>query len=233
LRAQMLASLMSVLLLTSTSGSFACGNGTVLFQDSMQSPDPSWGNDQTRSAGPNGATWKLRPGYSKSPLNQTSLYEDFEVCVTASMDHPEQSGGSVGVSFWGEDADNLYAADLFPRSGSIDIIRLQRGKLLKPVPVQKNSAIITDPNGQNEIDVVVKGNHGTLFVNGTKVTEFTGNPPEGGGLVGLDFGAQDDDPDGIGVTFANFQVRALDDNSGASDNNDNSGSSDDTNLFGN
>ena len=153
--------------------------------------------------------------------------------MTASMDRPEESGGWVGVSFWGEDADNLYAADLFPRPGTIGVIRLQKGKLLKPVPVQKNSVIITDPNGESEIDLVVRSNHATLLVNGKKVAEFTGNPPEGGGLVGLDFGAQADDPDGIGVTFANFQVRALDDNSGDPDQNGNSKASDDSSLFGN
>ena len=210
MRRTLLSALLPVCLLCSTAGALACGDGDVLFEDKLQTPDPSWnldGNNPNRTTGPNGATWTVQPDTSVSPLNQSSFYEDFEVCVTGSMAEPSKSGGWVGVAFWGTDTSNVYIADVFPRDGSFGIFRLQNNKLLKPVSVRKNDAIKTEANAQNEISVVGKGNHAILTINGKKVIEFNGIPPQGGGLVGIDFGAPKDDAGDSKVTFTNFQVR--------------------------
>jgi hypothetical protein len=38
----------------------------------------------------------------------------------------------------------------------------------------------------NSLEVQTVGNKATLFVNGTKVAEFNGKAPDGGGLVGVE-----------------------------------------------
>ena len=81
-------------------------------------------------------SWNAEPNTSFSPLNQTSLYEDFELCVKVSATYPETSGGWIGLTFWGIDSSNNYSVDIFPADGGIAVYRLQNGKTLKPVPYQ-------------------------------------------------------------------------------------------------
>lgn len=178
----------------------------------MQAPESSWGfaaEDDTRTYGPSGATWVVQPNSSWSPLNQTSLYDDFELCAKVSMDYPETSNGWVGVTFWGVDSSNNYSVDIYPKDGGIGVFRLQKGKALKPAPYQTSDAVLKDPKAVNEISVVVKGKHATVTVNGKQVVEFNGIPPEGGGLVGIDLGTGSEDSGPSSITFADFQVRAL------------------------
>jgi len=52
--------------------------------------------------------------------------------------------------------------------------------------------------------LVTKGNQGTLFINGKQVISFTGQPPQGGTLVGFKVASG---PQGQNsVAFSNFQV---------------------------
>ena len=73
----------------------------------------------------------------------------------------------------------------------------------------KAEAVKTESGAVNHLSIAVKGNQVTVTINDTKVTEFKGIPPKGGGLVGLDFGSSEGDSGPTTSTFANFQVRAL------------------------
>jgi len=188
----------------------ACGNGNVLFEDSMQSLDDSWGwtDDATRSVSQAGLTWTLAPSQNLTVFNQTSLYTDFEICVDLTInEHPEKSGAYLGVAFWGFDAKNNYTVDLFPADGAISVFRSQNNKLLKPVPYFNSDAVDKKPGATNELSVVVTGKHAVISVNGKKVKEFNGAPPAEGGLAGLDFGALASDSGPTTLTISHFQVR--------------------------
>jgi hypothetical protein len=125
------------------------------------------------------------------------------------MDYPEGAKGYSSLAFWGIDKQNTYVVSLFPEDGAFAIFRLQNGKLLRPVAWTENAAIKKESGAINQISVVVEDRHAVVSVNGTKVTEFNGVPPQGGGLVGIDLGTTADDPGPTKFNFANFQVRAI------------------------
>jgi hypothetical protein len=49
----------------------------------------------------------------------------------------------------------------------------------------KFDAIKQGPDVVNEIEVQIKGNSGTLFINGVKAQDFKGNVPSGVSTVGM------------------------------------------------
>ncbi len=190
----------------------ACGTGEILFEDRLQPPDVSWGltgEDPSRSFTPDGVTWTVEPNIVYTRFNEASLYEDFELCIDAKMTYPDTSDGWIGLAFWGVDKENTYYISLFPAQGEYAGFRVQNNKFLKPVPYTKAEAVKTEPGALNHLSIAVKGNQVTVTINDTKVTEFKGIPPKGGGLVGLDFGSSEGDSGPTTFTFANFQVRAL------------------------
>lgn len=193
-----------------TGAASACGNGSVLFEDKLASGfDESWGwsEDATRSLAPSGVSWTLQPNASWMTLNQTSLYEDFEVCADLAMTYPATSSGFIGLAFWGVDAKNNYTVDLFPAAGGIGIFRTQNGKVLKPVPYFKSDAVKTAPGAANALSIAVSGKHVAVSVNGVMVKEFNGIPPSDGGLVGIDLGTASSDSGQTTFTYSDFQVR--------------------------
>lgn len=190
----------------------ACGTGEILFEDRLQPPDVSWGftgEDPSRSFTPDGVSWTVEPNIVLTRFNEASLYEDFELCVDAKIVYPEDSDGWIGLAFWGVDKENTYYISLFPAAGEFAGFRVQNNKFLKPVPYTKAGSIKTESGAVNQLSIAVKGNQVTVTVNDTKVTEFKGIPPKGGGLVGIDFGSGELDPGPSTFTFTNFQVRAL------------------------
>ena len=80
-------------LLMAMSGAMACGSGKLLFEEKFASLDPAWGfseNDESRTNGPDGLTYKLKPNDSRFLLSQASLYDDYEVCATFTTEAPER-----------------------------------------------------------------------------------------------------------------------------------------------
>ena len=69
--------------------------------------------------------------------------------------------------------------------GSYAIYRRFAGTWIDLVPSTKNGQIKSGTNAVNEFSVVLVDNFGALFVNNVKVQEFRGQPPQGGGAVGL------------------------------------------------
>jgi hypothetical protein len=190
----------------------ACGSGELLFEEKFATLDPAWGfseTDESRTNGADGLTYKLKPNDSRFLLNQASLYDDYEVCVTFTTETPEKAGTYVAVDIWGVDAKNVYEVDILPASGNYSVYRFQNNKLLKPVPLRKHDSINVGTKVTNELSVVVKGSKGSITINGKKVGDFTGKPPEGGSLVGVNFGTYDDDGGPSTITVSDFQVRKV------------------------
>ena len=72
----------------------ACGGGKLLFEDKFETLDPSWGFDKhvpARSNGPGGLVYKMPPDYSFALLNQSSLYDNYEVCAVFVTDAPAKA----------------------------------------------------------------------------------------------------------------------------------------------
>jgi hypothetical protein len=102
--------------------------------------------------------------------------------------NPSQAGGrdigDVGVWFWSQNGQNFYTATL-ALDGTASIDRLVNGVWHVVVPPTPSSAVRTKPGAVNEIEVVLHGNTGSFYINGTKVTDFRGDPPPKGGPPGV------------------------------------------------
>jgi hypothetical protein len=191
----------------------ACGTGKVLFEDKFDTLNPVWGfgpNVPQRSIGPNGLTYSLTGNdVSADRLNQAELYQDHEICTVYSAKVPEKSNTQVGINFWASDDKNMYSLYVYPFWGTYTILRYQNNKVLKPIPVTAADAIHKGTDVTNEIDVVLKGNKATLVINGTKVTEFSGHAPDGGGFFGFLIYPGKDDPGPSTVNLKSIQVREV------------------------
>ena len=78
------------------------------------------------------------------------------------------------------------------------------GRFLMPVAWRPDDAIKKGEGAENQVKVVTKGNQATIFINGKQVYIFTGQPPQGGSLVGF-YGSSG--PQGQNsFAFSNFKV---------------------------
>ena len=193
-------------------GALACGNGKLLFEDKFETLDPAWGfsqDDATRSNGPGGLVYKFKPNQSYSLLNQSSLYQNYEVCAVFATEVPADANAYVGVNFWGSDFDNVYEGDIFPALGTFAVYRYQNKKFINPIPSRSDASIVKGTSATYEISVTVNGNKATLAVNGKKVIDFTGQPPEGGSLFGLTIGTGKNDTGPSTLTVQSIQLREV------------------------
>lgn len=113
----------------------------------------------------------------------------------------------ISIDFWATDENNHYVVDLFPTAGKYEIARTKNGKNLYQAPLTEDSSIVKGTNTTNEVSVVVNGKSGSLRVNGKKVIDFTGAPPEGGSLFGFQLGTAKENP--ATITLKSIQLREV------------------------
>ncbi len=191
----------------------ACGNGKLILEDKFETLDPAWGfskDDPDRSNGPNGLVYTLKPNDGVFLMNQSELLDNYEVCAVFTTKIPaDKADAYIAVVFWAADRDNYYALTVYPGWGSYKVFRIQKGKYLEPVAVNPDDAAHRGIDVTNELDVVVKGTKATLSLNGRKVREFVGRPPEGGSLYGVNFYAHENDKAPTTFTVRSVQVREI------------------------
>ena len=177
------------LTLAASGGALACqGKTMAALDDTFKNPDPGWGPPDAAAAftagglvlkpPANGSAWRWNPNY---------MIDGSDLCVSV-VNPSELSSrtdvGDVGVWFWSQNAQNFYTATL-SLDGSVSIDRLVNGVwhvVLQPTP---SGAVQTKPGAVNEVEVTVKGNTGSFYVNGTKITDFRGEAPPRGGPPGI------------------------------------------------
>jgi hypothetical protein len=179
-----------VLMLAASSGALACEakNTAAILDDTFKPPDPGWGPPDDAAAFTdrglvlkppvNGSAWRWNPNYT---------IDGSDLCV--SIANPRQlSGhadiGDVGVWFWSQNAQNFYTATL-SLDGTVSIDRLVNGVWHGVLPPTPSTAVRTGAGAVNEVEVVVKGNGGSFYVNGIKITDFHGDAPPRGGPPGV------------------------------------------------
>ncbi|HTZ35479.1 MAG TPA: hypothetical protein VMB84_05600 [Stellaceae bacterium] len=162
-----------------------------LLDDNFRNADPGWGQpDNVAAFTPQGLV--LTPPVSGSAYRWnagfTLAHNDWcvEVVNPARLPSPadEETVGSVGVLFWGQDLQNFYTATI-TLDGNAEIDRLNRGAWQVVVPPASASAIKIAPAAVNEIEVVTAGNRAAFYVNGALVTEISGRAPQNGGSPGI------------------------------------------------
>jgi hypothetical protein len=179
--------------------------GKVLFEDKFTSLDPSWG-----APGPimDVKDGKLiitpKVNTTQTILNQAEVYpNDFEATFAMSyVKAPAPTWGS-GLVFWARDYNQYYAV-LINVEGWFGIQRNVNGRYLLPVAWRESDAIKKGLGAENQVKVVTKDKKATVFINGKEVISFSGQPPQGGTLVGFKVASG---PEGSNtVAFSNFQL---------------------------
>lgn len=175
-----------------TTPSFACKGSQVLFQDNFAKLDQSWGtaNDQV-SVSNSKLIVKPKVAASYNVINQSEIFQDMDYCADIHLAQGDDTSAGAGLLFWAKDYNDYYFF-YFNGGGNYFIGRFVGGRNLYPVPIQKSTAVNTASGAVNHMRVVTKGNQATFYINDTQVSSFTGQPPEGGGLIGVagDSGAQ-------------------------------------------
>jgi len=179
--------------------------GKVLFEDKFTTLDPSWG-----APGPimdvKEGKLIITPGKdtSQTILNQANvLPNDSEGSFTMTfVKIPAPTWGS-GLVFWARDYNEYYAV-LLNAEGWFAVQRSVAGRYLLPVAWRESDAIKKGEGAENQVKVATKGNKATISINGKDVISLSGQPPEGGSLVGFKVASG---PEGANsVAFSNFQV---------------------------
>lgn len=162
-----------------------------IFEDNFKNPDAGWGQpDNIAAFTPGGLVLTPPFGGSAWRSNSNLTMAQGDWCIReinpATLPSPADQGsvGAVGVWFWGSDLQNFYTATI-TLDGKASVDRLNHGiwqVVAAPAPAP---AVNTAPGAANEIEIVTQGNKATFYVNGTRITEVTGHPPENGGAPGI------------------------------------------------
>lgn len=180
--------------------------GEVLLEDNFASVDPGW-------AAPN-EYWKVEagkliitpptPNRSFPLINIANVFDNADITVEVMLAEGGDPSHGGGIVFWGKDRNNYYVFTVY-EDGRVGIFRLVANRWLNPVPVAPNDAVKKGFGESNTLRVVTKGNQALAYVNDKQVAKNTGQPPEGGGQVGLQ--GESGEKQNI-WQFANFKVTA-------------------------
>jgi hypothetical protein len=179
--------------------------GKVVFEDKFTSMDPSWGTPSPL-VDVKGGKLIITPkvGITSTLLNQSNVFpNDGESSVTMSFIKAGAPTYGSGMIFWAKDYKDNYSV-LITAEGWCGIIRAVAGRSLVPVPWRKSDAIKKGEGAENQVKVVTKGNKATVFINGKEVASFSGQPPEGGTLIGFKVSSGPKGSNSVG--FSNFQL---------------------------
>lgn len=88
------------------------------------------------------------------------------------------------MAFWASDYQNFYEASIFP-NGTFAVFRMVSNEWAPVVGRTMSDAIKKGIGAVNELQVVLIGANASFYINGTKVSDFLGQPPPDGGATGL------------------------------------------------
>ena len=174
----------------------ACQGTTTVLDDKFSSIDSAWANLSTYNG-------KIESGhlildvpaqvppadYVTHVFNQSDIYTDVNVCVNFSFDATQAPNStSFGIVFWGLDDNSYYNFEVSP-TGSFSVFRkVGDTRYLYPIPWTATPLAKKELNQSQEIEINMKQNTAELFLNGSKIADFKGNMPSGGGEIGMWYG---------------------------------------------
>jgi len=182
-----------------------CPGLDVLFQDSFDQLQPTWGEASPSVKIDNGQL-VLNPavGTYVWAVNNAGTYDDVDMCVTmttvAGVDPTEAKAGPI---FWYQDVNNFYVFELAP-NGKASVWRRQRGKWLAQVNWQDAASANKGDAATNELRVTTVGDDATFYLNGSEFKKVSGSAPDNGQQIGLFAGSSDKDA----ATFAFDDLKA-------------------------
>ncbi len=159
--------------------------GQVLYEDNFATMDPAWGEANANLSVNNGRL-TIKPEASKRyiTINQANVYEDMNACLRATLTKSDDPSWAGGFVFWAKDYDNYYTLSV-NGNGWVRVERRVNGRELAPVSWRENGALKKGLGGWNSLRLATKTNQATIYINGTEIITFKGQPPEGGSFIGF------------------------------------------------
>jgi phosphate binding protein len=180
--------LLLLTLLTQVRSVFA---GDILYEDDFTNLDPSWGTAGDILSVKEGKL-VLKPALNttQSVLNQSNVFDDADIQLEVTLSSGDQIVPG-GLIFWAKDYSNFYCFCI-NANGSFKISHFVVDRWLDPVGWTENNAINKGVGQANKLRVVTKGRQATAYINNKEVITINGQPPQGGGCVGISGGSAQD-----------------------------------------
>jgi hypothetical protein len=176
---------LACLLLSGGAAMAACKSSPdSLFVDRFEQLDDTWGTYENYDVEDGKLVIKPPAGYNTTAINNTSLYDDVDICVDMSAEAPVQEGSCGSIVFWAIDYDNYYSFQV-NTEGEASFWRRQRDKWLNQVGWQDAPGVAKGATVINELRVITSGRTAKLYINGQFFKQVKGQPPKDGSLVGL------------------------------------------------
>jgi hypothetical protein len=187
----------------------ACEGKTVQFEEAFTSPDPGWGNQgnerQTMVDGsalltalPNSPWWSWNAAY---------VFDAADICADVTFRSGDMTPETAaGLIFWVADNSTLYTFSVYG-NGTARVYRMVGGRWLTPA-LNKPLAAKPATGKTMKLRVVTKGKDATFYVDGEEIGKLKGQPPTGGGAVGLYVQTEAPNEE-AGAEFTNFKVTSV------------------------
>jgi hypothetical protein len=167
----------------------ACVGSKALYDEKFAELDPGWSPlDDHASAAGGKLTIKAAPDqiWASHLINQANVFGDANYCGTVVFPTIKDfNNGELGLIFWGLDDDHYWMLVVSPIGQFSVQHKVASGRILVPVRWTSNPAIKQGAGVSYDLEIRVKGNTATVFVNGAQVGQVTGQPPDGGSLTGV------------------------------------------------
>ena len=171
----------------SVTPALACKGPKTLFSDDFQQVDASWGLDAPDVQVEDGKVKvKPQPNISNLLVYKGLVFGDADLCVTVRVPSTVANDDNTmaGPIFWQKDYDNYYMFMITP-SGFAEIARKLDGKWMSVIDWRADPNIKTKAGSNNVLRVTMDGNDVTTYINDVKFASVKGQPPEGGGRIGM------------------------------------------------
>ena len=163
-----------------------CPGTTVLFQDSFDSLQPTWG-EASPALKVEGGQLIVSPEAESDfwRANTAGVYDAIDMCTTlTTVQGGAPDEAKAGLIFWYVDVNNFYAFELAP-NGKASVWRRQRGKWLEQAGWKEAEGANAGDGATNELRVTTSDKGATLYVNGKQFAELKADPPEKGQQIGV------------------------------------------------
>ena len=129
----------------------------------------------------------------KAEKAEKKLFDNVDICVDVTAPEARNTDATCGgLVFWFDSDENappglgnkFYAFELTP-DGHAGITRVDRGKSQASVPLHKAEGFRAGAGATNTPRLTLKGRKGTAYLNDRPIFSFQGDPPPGGGNIGL------------------------------------------------
>jgi hypothetical protein len=165
----------------------ACEGNKILLQDDFKTLASNWGTVSDNQAVKDGKM-VLTPSLNATyvTLDSGYLFTDMDACVDVAITKagPQMVHTYGGIAFWASDYHDYYELMIGP-SGTFGVDRILPGRRVSIMPFTDSPAVKRGMGQVNRLRVQTKGNNATLYINGTRVGSIGGQPPQGGGQIGV------------------------------------------------